>query len=216
MHYVYAYFEPGCEKPFYIGKGSGQRAFQHTCNCRVAKTRTYFYNKLRNLLRQGVKPQIILLQEDMTEADAFELEKWLIKFFGRSCDGGCLCNHTTGGEGGGGYTRCTRVTEKERKNRSDAQLGRKFTAAHRGNISKAHTGTKRSMESRGCQQKTWERRVPAILARDPVTGEIKHCFKSTREADRAGFDRRCIHHVLKGTRHTHKGLRWEYDKCEVK
>ena len=135
---MYAYFEPGCEKPFYIGKGKGQRAFQHTCRCRVSKHRTHFYNKLRNLLHKGIQPQVVLLQENMLEAAAFELENWLIGFFKRGCDGGCLCNHTMGGEGCGGYKRRTPVTAQERKKRSEAQQGRQFTARHRENISKAH------------------------------------------------------------------------------
>lgn len=197
MFYVYAYFEPGCKEPFYIGKGSGQRAYQHTCRCRISKQRTHFYNKLRSLLHAGTEPQIVLLQKDLTELRAFELERRLIKFFKRRSEGGCLCNHTTGGEGGAGYKRQTPVTKKERRNRSTAQKGKKFTEQHRKNISKAH-------------QKIWQDRVPSIKACDPITQEIQHLFSSTRGAERAGFDRRAIYHVLKGTRKTHKSLTWEY------
>jgi hypothetical protein len=212
MYYVYAYFEPGCEKPFYIGKGSGQRAYQHRCRCRVSKQRTHFYNKLRSLLQEGIEPQIVLLQEDITEPEAFELERWLIKFFKRCSEGGCLCNHTTGGEGGAGYKRRTPVTQRERHNRSMAQRGKKFTVQHRKNISKARQGLRRSQSAHQKQKKTWQDRVPSIKAYDPNTQEIQYLFTSTRDAERAGFDRRAIHHVLKGTCKTHKGLTWEYDK----
>lgn len=208
MYYVYAYFEPGNEKPFYIGKGSGQRAYQHTCRCRVSKQRTHFYNKLRSLLQTGIKPQIVLLQEGLTETEAFELETWLIRFFKRRCEGGCLCNHTTGGEGGAGYTRQTPVTKDERKRRSDAQKGKVFTKQHRQHISEARKGLKRSEKSRQKQRMAWEAWTPDIVACDPITGDIVYHFKGLRDAERAGFDRRAIHQVLKGTRQTHKGFEW--------
>lgn len=208
MYYVYAYFEPGHEKPFYIGKGKDQRAYQHTCRCRITKLRTHFYNKLNNLLKKGVRPQIVLLQENMSEVSAFELEKWLITFFKRRCDGGCLCNHTLGGDGGSGYKRQAPVTPQERERRRDAQLGKKFTESHRNNISKSHRGVKRSLQSRQKQRETLENQTPDLRAYDPDTGETIHRFKSTQAAARAGFNRRSIYHVLKGNRKTYKGLEW--------
>lgn len=158
----------------------------------------------------GVKPQIVILQEGMTEWEAFELERWLIKFFKRCSEGGCLCNHTTGGEGGAGYKRQTPVTEIERHNRSKAQKGKKFTEQHRKNISKARQGFKRSKASRQKAKKTWQERVPSIKACDPITQEVQYLFSSTRDAERAGFDRRAIHRVLKGARKTYKSLTWRY------
>ena len=208
MYYVYAYFEPGHEKPFYIGKGKDQRAYQHTCRCRITKLRTHFYNKLCKLLKRGVKPQIVLLQENMPEEEAFELEKWLIAFFKRHCDGGCLCNHTLGGEGGSGYKRQATVTPQERENRRNAQLGKQFTKSHRNNISESHKGVKRSLQSRRKQRETWENQTPDLVAYDPQTGRVVHSFKSMQAAARAGFDLRCIYHVLKGSRKTHKGFEW--------
>lgn len=230
MYYVYAYFEPGLEKPFYIGKGRGPRAYRHTCMCRASKRRTHFYKKLNKLLEMGVKPQIVLLQENMSESAAFELEKWLITFFKRRCDGGCLCNHTLGGDGGAGYKRRTPVTLQERENRRNAQLGikrrtpvtlqerenrrnaqlgKKFTEDHRNNISKSHQGIKRSPQSRRKQRETVENQTPDLIAYDPNTGETIHRFKSTRAAERAGFNRRCIDKVLKGSRKTHKKFAWK-------
>lgn len=206
--YVYAYFEPGQEQPFYIGKGFGQRAFQHTCKCRLRKYKTYFYNKLRNLISRNISPQIIILQENMIESEAFELEKRLIAFFKRVCDGGTLCNHTSGGEGSTGYRRQTPVTEKERENRSKAQRGKKRSIETRQKLSKVHKGLKRSLQSRRQQQKIWENRVPNIQAFDLNSDDTVYVFKSTRDAGRLGFDRAAIYKVIKGQRKSHKGYGW--------
>jgi len=64
--------------PYYVGKGSGNRAFRKEC---PPKDR-------------------ILIQEFPSEEDSFEAEKFLISYYGRKDLGiGILVNHTNGGEG---------------------------------------------------------------------------------------------------------------------
>jgi hypothetical protein len=80
--YVYAYLRSDNYTPFYIGKGSGKRCYDgHGKNCTPPKDTS----------------KIIIIKDNLSEDDAFELEKVLIKFWGRKCDGGILLNICPGG-----------------------------------------------------------------------------------------------------------------------
>ncbi len=71
--------------PHYVGKGTGNRAFQ---------------GGKRHRLNPPSDKSRILVQEFPDEASAFEGEKLLISFFGRQVNGtGVLWNLTEGGEG---------------------------------------------------------------------------------------------------------------------
>jgi hypothetical protein len=76
--------------PFYIGKGTGGRAFDLKRNEGHGK-------ELKSLLSCGKNAANIvrLLKSELTEAEAYELESKLIYFFGTRFDGspgGCLVN----------------------------------------------------------------------------------------------------------------------------
>jgi hypothetical protein len=98
--YVYGYFEPGSEKPFYIGKGQWGRDRFHLKHFSDPKYTGLFYARLRELAAKGITPDVRRLHEGLTDSDAREKEIWLIDRYGRIDIGtGCLCNHTRGGEG---------------------------------------------------------------------------------------------------------------------
>jgi hypothetical protein len=82
--YTYIYLrEDGT--PYYVGKGSGKRAYWKHRKGRLAVPRD------KNLL---------VIQEFPSEAEAFEAEKFLIALYGRKDNGtGILRNLTDGGEG---------------------------------------------------------------------------------------------------------------------
>lgn len=100
--YVYAYYEDGV--PYYIGKGKGDRINgQHS-------------------VKMPERNQRIVLHQDLTEQKAFEIEHYLIKFYGRECDGGILLNKRTGPSNKpAGYKQ----TEEHKLKRSLAQKGKK-------------------------------------------------------------------------------------------
>ena len=82
MFYTYLWLrEDGT--PYYVGKGSNNRAFiswSHGVHCPPEEAR-------------------IIVQEFVSENEAFEAEKFLIDYFGRLDTGtGCLRNLTEGGE----------------------------------------------------------------------------------------------------------------------
>jgi hypothetical protein len=80
--YVYAYLREDKYTPYYIGKGCGKRCYhKRGKNCNPPKDRS----------------RVIIVKDDLLEEDAFSLEKILINFWGRKCDGGILLNISPGG-----------------------------------------------------------------------------------------------------------------------
>ena len=66
-------------EPFYVGKGSKEEYLLHL---RIAKNndrRSYKVNKIRKIQSLGLEPKIIKYKENLTEEEAFDLEKKLIK-----------------------------------------------------------------------------------------------------------------------------------------
>ncbi len=75
MYYVYAWLREDRQSPFYLGKGTGRRAW-------------------RSQSPGGDRVQLIKV--NLTQQEALDLEKTLIKFYGRQIDGGILENVTNG------------------------------------------------------------------------------------------------------------------------
>lgn len=90
FYYVYALKDPRSSpaKPFYIGKGTGSRAFDHL----ATPDRTAKYRRIREIQEQGFDPIVDLLVEDVSESQALRLEAELIAAFGTEETGGLLTN----------------------------------------------------------------------------------------------------------------------------
>lgn len=74
--YVYCYKNPLTLLPFYIGKGSKDRAKFHlrliSCNRHRNK---YFSNTIKLLRAEGLEPIIEILEENLEELEAYAIEK---------------------------------------------------------------------------------------------------------------------------------------------
>jgi hypothetical protein len=139
MFYVYE-LRDQTGAPFYVGKGSGRRMYQH--ESRAARgIKTHVCAKIRKLARLGllIQKAIVLRTED--EGAAFEEEKRLIALYGRHT----LTNQTDGGEGPcnpsaevrGRIAAARRgiiASEATRKLLSLAHIGKRHTAATRARI----------------------------------------------------------------------------------
>jgi len=75
-------------KPFYVGKGTGSRAYDHL----VSPDRTRKYSRIKDITDSGARPLVDILVEDLTEAQALRLEAELISAFGTEDSGGLLTN----------------------------------------------------------------------------------------------------------------------------
>ncbi|GGC09382.1 hypothetical protein GCM10007205_18150 [Oxalicibacterium flavum] len=89
-YYIYALKDPRATPatPFYIGKGTGVRAWEHTLN--IDSTRKG--HRIAEIVSSGYEVLTTVLADDLTEHQALKLESELISAFGTEATGGSLTN----------------------------------------------------------------------------------------------------------------------------
>jgi hypothetical protein len=135
VFYVYAYLRAKTSTrankltPYYIGKGSSNRAFR----------------KNRAIPMPTDQSLIVFIAENLTEEEAFRLEKYCIALYGRVDKGtGVLYNMTDGGEGTCGRSQ----TEKTKAKISAAFRGSKHPMWGKTGTQSPNWGRQHSEESR--------------------------------------------------------------------
>ena len=114
FYYIYALKDPRTSpaRPFYIGKGTGSRAYDYL----VKPDATRKYARIQAIIESGKKPLVAILADDLTEAQALKLEAELIAAFGTETTGGLLMNYVVpaglGGKKRGGLLVPHGVVEK--------------------------------------------------------------------------------------------------------
>jgi hypothetical protein len=99
-------------EPFYIGKGRGARRF----TTKYSDGNTIKARIIAKIHALGLKVRGRFVRTNLTEADAFELErKWIAKIGRRNLDKGPLANLTDGGDGVSGYKFDREVVERLRQ-----------------------------------------------------------------------------------------------------
>ena len=108
--------------PFYVGKGKGNRKNIHFMKCDTQnKFKQNIINKIR---RNGEDPLSVVVEPNLSEGRAFEIEISLINYYGRRDNGtGILSNLTDGGEGTSGHKQSAEIVERVRQ----FNLGRKMS-----------------------------------------------------------------------------------------
>jgi hypothetical protein len=76
--YVYIYSDPRDGKPFYVGKGIGNRVFSHLDEVSEAKK----VEKIRQIRLVGLEPMIEIVRYGLTDDEATLLEASIIDLFG--------------------------------------------------------------------------------------------------------------------------------------
>ena len=118
--YVYTHCKP-CGKVFYVGKGSGNRAWSLGHRNEAWK---------RTVSKHGY--QVCIVQDGLSEGLAFDMERRLIAKYGRSN----LTNFTDGGEGVSGWKH----NDATRALMSKIRQGKKHSEQTKSLMSKSHLG----------------------------------------------------------------------------
>lgn len=164
MYYVYSYLREDYS-PYYIGKGSGKRAYT---------------KGPKEVKPPRDKSRVKIIKADLTEEEAFLLEKLYILMFGRVDLGtGILRNKSDGGDGSSGRI----ASPEERKKRSEMMKGVKRPQWIYDKIAASNRGKKASAETREKQSAARKGRKCTEEHKRKVS-EAKKGFKHTEEAKR--------------------------------
>jgi hypothetical protein len=218
QYYTYAYLRED-RTPYYIGKGKGNRAYVN------------HYRKKRNCISiPKNSDRILILKQNLTEAEAFRHEIYMIAVFGRKDLGtGILHNRTDGGEGASGAVVSEVTKEKHRQNGlnqteekkkaiGDALRGKKISEEHKQNIRKKILSADRSQIYEANRQ----RMLGTTLSketRDKIGDAFRKEYKVTYDDGRteiiSGISKWCkenkystngIYSLMKGKWKKHKDL----------
>lgn len=84
-YYVYILRDPRKNNsPFYIGKGTGDRANSHLWQSKKNAENPWKHNKIASIREAGLEPIVDYCKTGLTESEAYDLEAELIKLYGRA------------------------------------------------------------------------------------------------------------------------------------
>jgi hypothetical protein len=186
MFYVYGYLNEDKEI-YYVGKGKGRR-----------------YNHPHHY---GVKvpfdeDNIIFFQKNLTEQQSINLEKNLIKFYGRkNIDmGGCLINRTKGGNGG----FSGKMKEETKRKIGDSQRGKIVSDEIRKKISNTLKGKRHNSERIKNIRKGMGCGTYKFLSPKGISVEVDNMTKFCYDEN---LQQSCMSEVWNNKRKSHKGWR---------
>lgn len=161
MFYVYQYLrEDGT--PYYIGKGSGKRAYKKYSS--------------KDIKPPKDQSRILIVESDLTEDAAFDLERKLIAQYGRIDLGtGVLHNKTEGGEGSSGHKqrgwKWSDESKARRRGKGNPMFGKPTSEKQKETTSRIHTGRTHTAQSKQKRSEAMKGRF--VGEKSPVYGRKK-------------------------------------------
>jgi|LakMenEpi03Aug12_release.lakeMendotaPanAssembly.Ray.scaffolds.fasta_scaffold384667_3 hypothetical protein len=75
-YYVYLLIDPRNNKPFYVGKGCGDRCYEHLKD--YENTNQNKLNVIKEIKNDGLEVQVVIINDNLPEIIAFKIEGFLI------------------------------------------------------------------------------------------------------------------------------------------
>jgi len=161
-YYVYEYSDPITNEIFYVGKGQGNRCYDHIAEAKKEgnKGNLLKKSKIRKILKHGLEPVVTIVYKTLNEQDAYDEEGRRVKLYGRRDLGtGPLTNLNDGGTGSSAMSQETkdkiqasrgefRHTEETKQKIREANAGTEHSEETKLKISEALTGREVSEESK--------------------------------------------------------------------
>jgi group I intron endonuclease len=184
--YVYLHIRKDNGEPFYVGKGKNNRVYDK-------KDRNSWWKKIVKKYNYD----IIFLQKNLTEKEAFDLEKYWIKRIGRrDLELGTLVNLSDGGEGNSGWA----PSEETRKKIGNSNKNKKHTEETKIIISNANKGDKnpfyKKLHSKESKSKMSKSKTQIFIGGgnprakkviDIITNKIFDCIKDAADYNNINF-----------------------------
>lgn len=165
--YVYIYLDPRKPgkviygdfefeyEPFYVGKGQKNRDTSHLKEIFSKKRNKNWkkINKIKKIIAENKSPIILHLKDNLTENEAWVLEKEVIQKIGKLCDNlGPLTNLQDGGTGGMQPDEVRKLTglkisQRWKEGRYIEKINTPVSDASKEKNRKAHLGKKQSEET---------------------------------------------------------------------
>ena len=79
-YYVYALIDPRDQKPFYVGKGTGNRVFAHSADALMSEVQTDKLDTIREIIKARLNVEHVILRHGLDEKVALEIESTLLDF----------------------------------------------------------------------------------------------------------------------------------------
>ena len=82
-YYVYRLVDPRTKQTFYVGKGRGNRLFQHVSEALAKEDHTTLkLDRIREIKKEGFEVGHVVHRHGLSEKEAFEVEAALIDAYG--------------------------------------------------------------------------------------------------------------------------------------
>jgi len=143
VFYVYLLIDPRNNKSFYVGKGCGNRIYDHVKEAQRSSKNSYKLNKIRKIMNLGLDINYEKVFRTNIEAKALEYEIKIIKEIGLDN----LCNITPGGKNNSLYGEDNGMYGVHRYGKDNPFYGRKHTKQTKQKIREVNTGRKYSIET---------------------------------------------------------------------